>query len=145
MHFLARFGALILALAVLPSAAEAGRERALELYEEGTISYKARRFDDAIQKYRAAYQEYPAPEFLFNIAQAYRQLDDCPRALHYYRRYLSLRPGAKEKREIEARIRDLARRCSEHRERPPESEKTKTSTTAESEKTGKSESKSEAI
>ncbi|MCK6552047.1 tetratricopeptide repeat protein [Myxococcota bacterium] len=110
-------------LALGPSVARADRSKALALYERGTIAYNLRDFRAAITHYEAAYKEYPAPEFLFNIAQSYRQLDDCEQAVHFYKRYLALKPDAEERREVEGRIADLEARCKDRSvilEKPPE-------------------------
>ncbi len=110
-------------VALWPGVALADRAKALELYERGTISYNLREFRAAIGHYEAAYKEYPAPEFLFNIAQSYRQLDDCDQAVHFYKRYLALKPTAEERREVEGRIADLEARCKDRSvilEKPPE-------------------------
>ncbi len=102
--------------------AHADKKTALEHYERGTTAYNLGRFEDAITEYQSAYESHPAPEFLFNIAQAYRQLDRCEPATFFYKRYLSLKPQAKSKKEVLGRIAELEARCQNKKalqDRPP--------------------------
>jgi hypothetical protein len=58
-----------------------------------------------------AYETFNAPEFLFNIAQAYRQDGNCERALFFYRRYLAAKPSARNRTEVEGFMKELEGRC----------------------------------
>ncbi len=109
--FLVLFGFLFPVRAVY-----AGQKIALEYYEKGSTAYNLNRFHEAIDHYQTAYEAYAAPEFLFNIGQAYRQLNGAEqcRALNYYRRYLGLKPDAPNRTEVENRIADLKIRCEDH-------------------------------
>lgn len=122
----ARWLSLVLALSfviTMSAPAYADKQKARELYDRGIKAYNLARFQEAIDLLREAYQEEPSPAFLFNIAQAYRQLDDCEHAAFFYKRYLSYEPASKERRQIEDRIIELDARCEEKQklqERPPE-------------------------
>src|SRR5262245_57426181 len=69
---------LVLAIAttiiIASSTAYAGKREAMALYERGESAYNAQRFAESIELFERAYAEHPAPEFLFNIAQAHRRL-----------------------------------------------------------------------
>ena len=83
--------ALLLSVAS-PAAAQVqpatNRKKALELYDRGKIQYDLGRWDQAIELWMQAYETFDAPEFLFNIAQAYRHKGDCEQGPFFYRRYL---------------------------------------------------------
>ena len=87
------------------------KKKALALYKKAEIQYDLGHWQQAIDLWVEAYETYSAPEFLFNIAQAYRQDDNCERALFFYRRYLTARPKAPNRVEVEGLIRDLEERC----------------------------------
>lgn len=73
--------------------------------------YAAHEYDAAIADYQAAYRAMPEPLFLFDIAQAYRQLHDCDHALELYREYLHLLPRADNHQLVE-RFVDEMTACS---------------------------------
>jgi tetratricopeptide (TPR) repeat protein len=117
-----RSSSLILACAVLLSAsapmlAEAqpqpagDKKKALELFDKGKIQYDLGRWKQAVQLWMQAYETFNAPEFLFNIGQAYRHDGNCEQAVFFYRRYLSARPNAKQRGEVEGHIKDLETNC----------------------------------
>lgn len=53
----------------------------------GKRYYETQRFEQAIDEFQAGYEAAPWPVFLFNLAQARKQLGDC-RAVQAYRRFL---------------------------------------------------------
>jgi tetratricopeptide (TPR) repeat protein len=57
-------------------------------FEQGRAYYDAGAYDDAAREYQQAYALTPAPELLFNVAQAFRLKGDKPRAIEAYQRYL---------------------------------------------------------
>src|SRR5262245_43807537 len=83
-------------LAVREPAAEAkgakaskeNTEKARELFEQGKTSYNLGDFDKAIEQWKAGYELKADPIFLFNVAQAYRQKGDLPKAVFFYKTYL---------------------------------------------------------
>jgi hypothetical protein len=102
------------ALASASSVAHADRAKAKAYYDDAEKQYNLGKFDTAVDLYTKAYEEWPEPSFLFNLAQAYRQAGNCKQALFFYRRFLSLKsadqvkpiaPGLKT--EVEARIKEL--------------------------------------
>lgn len=83
-------------------------------YEKGDAAYNLGRFDEAIGWFTKAYEAWPVPDFLYNIAQSYRQAGNCKQALFGYKRYLSLKDkdksaplSKKERGEIERFIKEL--------------------------------------
>ncbi len=76
-------------------------------HDRGTIQYNLGQFEDAVSEYRKAYEIKAEPVFLFNIAQAYRQLGAADKALFFYKRYLSTAPAASNRLQVEERIAEL--------------------------------------
>jgi len=83
-------------------------------YEKGDAAYNLGRFDEAVGWFTKAYETWPLPDFLYNIAQSYRQASNCKQALFAYKRYLSLKEDdkdapltRKERADIERFIQDL--------------------------------------
>jgi hypothetical protein len=87
------------------------KAEALKLYEAGNAQYNLGRWERAIENFEKAYETYPAPAFLFNIGQAFRQDGNCEQAVFFYRRYLSLKPDASNKAEAEGFIEDQTEVC----------------------------------
>lgn len=115
-----RPGSLLLACAVLLSTAAPAlaqsqpigdKKKALELYDKAKTQYDLGHWKQAIDLWVQAYETYNAPEFLFNIAQAYRQDGNCERALFFYRRYLATRPNAPNRAEVEGFMKELEEKC----------------------------------
>ena len=74
--------------------------RGKELHAEG-------KYRDAATEYLAAYERFPAPAFLYNVAQVYRLAGDRRAALENYRKYLELEPdgeGSADAREFVATL-----------------------------------------
>lgn len=65
------------------SAEEDSRAKAVRLTTEGAAAYKAERFDEAVDKFSAAYQAYPAAPLLLNLSRAELKLSRCADAIHY--------------------------------------------------------------
>jgi tetratricopeptide (TPR) repeat protein len=102
------------ALIAAASPAHADRTKAKEFYDQAEKQYNLGKFDSAVDLYTKAYEEWPEPGFLFNIAQAYRQAGNCKQALFFYKRFLSLKAADQAKpiaptlrQEVEARIAEL--------------------------------------
>ena len=110
--------AAMLALASLPGTAlaepPAGEHtqdpdlvRARKLFYQGRKLFDLRRFDQALEKYEAAFEAKPIPDFLFNIGQCHRNLGNYDEAIFSFRRYLQLVPDADRRPQIEALIAEL--------------------------------------
>lgn len=130
-----------LALSLWSSSAFADEVSARKTYDAGERAYNLGDFQKAVTLFKQAYEDWPEPAFLFNIAQTYRQAGDCKQAVFFYKRYLSLKLNDSKKplkpevqKEVEARILELEE-CMrrELASRPPDAldnGKTATPTTA---------------
>ncbi len=86
---------VVLALLVASRAVAAPAE-----YSDGEKLYKAARYLDAAEKFRAAYEAEPDPNFLLDAAQAYRFGEDCAKSAEYYQKYLDKVPDAPKIKEL---------------------------------------------
>lgn len=119
--------ALALGLTVLGTAptvawAQDAAAEAAQHYEKGMSHYNLGRFDDAVKEFSAAFELQPEPVLLYNIAQAYRQKGAAEQAIFFYKRYLALDPRAKNRGDVEKRIKeleDIARRQASVKDKPP--------------------------
>ena len=66
-------------------------QAAQEFFARGNTAYNLGHFDDAADQFSKAYEAWPQPEFLYNIAQSYRLGLHCKQALHFYKRFRSLK------------------------------------------------------
>jgi hypothetical protein len=83
-------------------------------FEAGERAYNLGEFPKAIDLFKAAYDEWPEPAILFNLAQTYRQLGNCKQAQFFYKRFLALKEQDTKKpirpdlrTEVEKRIAEL--------------------------------------
>lgn len=88
--------AIVMALlcAAAPAAAQTpeAEAEAERLYKEGNLHFELAEWDQAIAKFRDGYKLVQLPLFLYNIAQAYRQKNDCVNARAFYKSYLRKEP-----------------------------------------------------
>lgn len=75
-----------------PEASEADRAIARKTFIKAKELHAAHKYREAAAAYLEAYEHFPAPAFLYNVAQVYRLAGDRERALEHYRRYLELEP-----------------------------------------------------
>jgi tetratricopeptide (TPR) repeat protein len=64
-------------------------DTAQDLFTKATTAYNLGRFEEAVTLFSKAYEAWPQPEFLYNIAQSHRLAKNCAQALHFYKRFLS--------------------------------------------------------
>lgn len=111
-------GASLVTASIDPTAAYAQsgdtQAKAEEYYNKGDAAYNLGRFEEAIEWFTKAYEAWPLAEFLYNIAQSYRQLGNCKQALFFYKRFKSLKEKDKDSPltkkqadEVNAFIKDL--------------------------------------
>jgi tetratricopeptide (TPR) repeat protein len=74
---------------------------AKKLYELGMGRFQLDEFDAAIAYWEEGFRNRPAPEFLYNIAQAQRRARRPDKALAFYQKYLSMSPDAENRVEVE--------------------------------------------
>ena len=110
---------LAFALTFVPSSARADdeeTEQARKHYQKGKQQFDLGKWDAAIAEFEAAYTLHADPNFLFNLAQAYRRKGDLQHALDLYRNYLIANPESPKRSDIEKRIKMLEK---EMKRRPP--------------------------
>jgi tetratricopeptide (TPR) repeat protein len=87
-----------------PAGISAGdRAVARRHFMRGKELHAAGNYREAATEYLAAYDRFPAPAFLYNVAQVYRLAGDKKNALANYRKYLELEPegeGSADAREF---------------------------------------------
>jgi tetratricopeptide (TPR) repeat protein len=99
------------------------KRRAFALSQEGSARFDLGKFDEAIDLFQKAYEVYPYPEALYNIAQAYRMKKDYERAVFFYKSYLRNHPNAPNRVAVEARIQEMERLDAEQKasaKKPPQ-------------------------
>jgi tetratricopeptide (TPR) repeat protein len=87
------------------AASEATRRAAArKLAQRATRKYNLGQFRHALDGYTRAYDTFPAPGLLFNIAQCHRGLGDHERAIRSFEAYLRERPNATNRGVVEELI-----------------------------------------
>ena len=89
------------------STEDAAMKRAQGHFRKGEKLFALGRFEDALGEYQKAFEEYPLPEFLFNIGQCHRNLGDYDQAIFSFRKYLRLKPDAENRDATEELIAEL--------------------------------------
>ena len=64
-------------------------------YEEGQTQYTLGNFDKAVDAFKKGFEletaDQKKPSYLYNIAQAYRQANDCKNSVFFYKRFLAMK------------------------------------------------------
>lgn len=87
----------VVLLLLIPAVAPvwAAPRTADEWYDEGANEYTLGNFEKAIDAFKQGFSLEPdesrKANYLYNIAQAYRQIHDCKNALFFYKRFLALK------------------------------------------------------
>lgn len=76
-------------------------------YESGARHFDLSEYQSALADFKDAYRIKPDPAFLYNIAQCYRRLGQTEDAIAFYQTYLRRAPDAKNRDEVERRVREL--------------------------------------
>ena len=103
--------AIVCAVSLAPAigaAHPAAVKQARQQVTAADIDYRLGRFAAALEKYTRAYELYPVPELLFNIAQCHKNLKDFAKAIFFYEGYLRDAPNAANR----ALVQDLIRESS---------------------------------
>jgi tetratricopeptide (TPR) repeat protein len=94
--------AVAVAVLLCAAAAQAQNEdpiaRARTHFEAGRALYQLGNFTAALREFAAGYQLVPKPQFLLNLGQCYRKLDDLQNAREMYQRYLHDAPATDPER-----------------------------------------------
>jgi hypothetical protein len=121
-------------LLLMPALAWAEPKTADEWYKEGEKQYSLQNFDKAVDAFKQGFaletSDLKKTAYLYNIAQAYRQANDCKDAYFYYKRFLALvadtgKPLSQTTRtQVEERIKELevcAQQAAQISKKPPDS------------------------
>jgi iron complex outermembrane receptor protein len=109
---------LVVVVAAAPAAADdknQPRKDAAELARQSGIAYKRGDFERAVSLLREAYQKFPEPNLLYNLARALEGLGDKVGAIDNYQRYLDAAPKIEDRGAIERRIATLKGELEEAR------------------------------
>lgn len=112
----------LLVLLAASATARAAGDDAKALFDRATVQFRLGQFHDAAQTYQHVYELHPDPVLLYNSAQSFRLANEPDKALLFYRSFLSAKPDAPNREEVEGRIAELERVVAEQKkakERPP--------------------------
>ena len=110
-------------LAAVPARADEATAVARDAYDKGMAHYHLEEYDAAIDEWERGFRAKPAPEFLYNIAQAYRLSKRPDKALSFYQKYLRVNPEAKNRDEVEkhiAALKEIVDKQKSSAESPPQ-------------------------
>ena len=88
-------------------------EQARRHYQEAQKQFDLGMWDTAVVEFTKAYELRPDPNFLYNMAQAYRRGGNLRRAIDLYKNYLIKVPKSPQRAEVEERIQSLQRQLDE--------------------------------
>jgi tetratricopeptide (TPR) repeat protein len=98
----------VIAIAPRPAHAEDPAMRAAKRhFERGEKLFALGKFDEALDEYQKAYDAKPIPDFLFNIGQCYRNLDDYDKAIFSFKKFIKEEPDAPNREAVQKLIDDL--------------------------------------
>jgi tetratricopeptide (TPR) repeat protein len=108
-------------------------ERAMSAYNRGQEHYKGARYKEALVAFKEAATLYASPDFQYNIARCYEKLERYDEAVLAYETYLSTKPDAADRSDVEASIEFLNGKIeqAEARQRQQSEAAVVTTTTAE--------------
>lgn len=97
----------LLLLEPAPAHAQSARKKAQRIFQDGQARFQAGDFREAGVLFLQAFDLDPHPAILYNVARAFEEAGELPRALGYYRRALSLRPPDRIAEEVGAKLREI--------------------------------------
>lgn len=109
---------ICIAALLVPALAWAQPRTADEFYKEGETQFNLGNFDKAIDAFKQGFSletsESKKAAYLYNVAQSYRQANDCKNALFFYKRFLALKSNdtvkplaPKVRKDVEDRMAEL--------------------------------------
>src|SRR6476620_9664076 len=87
--------------------------QAKQHYESGMARFQLGEWDAAIAECQAGFRIKPVPQFLYNIAQAYRLSKRWEKSLNFYQKYLRMEPKAPNRADVERHIAQLNKLIAE--------------------------------
>jgi len=94
-------------------AGDEATEQARMHYQAAQKQFDLGMWDAAIAEFSKAYELRPDPNFLYNMAQAYRRGGNARRAIDLYKNYLIKVPKSPQRAEVEERIQNLQRQVDD--------------------------------
>jgi tetratricopeptide (TPR) repeat protein len=88
-------------------AEDASMRAAKRHFDRGEHLFALGKFDQALDEYQKAYDAKPIPEFLFNIGQCYRNLQEYDQAIFSFKKYLKDATDPPNREAVEKLIDDL--------------------------------------
>lgn len=119
---------MLLALALLAGAARGesadALSRARTHFEAGRALYNLGNYTDAVREFSAGYQLVPKPQFLINLGQSFRKLEDLPHARDMYKKFLlEAAPNDPDREQVRQILADIERQIAARPVTPPPPEK----------------------
>ena len=103
-----------------PDPSDGQTERAKEHFYRAEKLFALRRFERALSEYEAAFEAKPIADFLFNIGQCHVNLGNYREAIFSFRKFLKLKPNAKNRDQVEDYIATLDKKQADQpRDKPP--------------------------
>jgi tetratricopeptide (TPR) repeat protein len=90
--------------------------KAIKLFEESDIAYKAGKFEKAVALLREAYDLHPDPVLLYNLGRAQEGLGDTRGAVESYESYLKDAKQIKDRGAIERKVETLKAQIAKEEE-----------------------------
>jgi hypothetical protein len=105
--------------------------RARTHFEAGRALYNLGNYTDAVREFSAGYQLVPKPQFLINLGQSFRKLDDLPHARDMYKKFLvEAAPNDPDREQVKSILADIERQIASRPVTPPPPEKPEPTPTA---------------
>ena len=89
----------------------ADKETSVALYNAAKRKYDLGEYKKAIALFEQAYDEHPFPAYLYNIAMSHLKLEACTEALEFFGKYLTEKPDAPNRAEVDGRVAELEAKC----------------------------------
>ena len=99
-------------------------EAARTFYERGIGHFQLDEYEKAIAAWEEGFRLKPSPEFLYNIAQAYRAWKKPEQALVFYKKFLRTGPAAQARTDVQRQIKSLEALIEQRKHEPPPVEPT---------------------
>jgi len=100
-----------------PDEAAADRTKTIDAAKEHNRAamrlFNLGKFEEAVEAYQKAYKAHPLPEFLYNLGQCHERMqgmENLTRARFFYEGYLTNKPDAGNRQEVEELIKELNRK-----------------------------------
>ena len=100
--------AIIVVTALLIAQEADPKEEAKKLMNRGNQAFALDDYESALADFQKAYEVYPSPKILLNLAETYRAMEQWTQAVRHYELYLAdAKPGDETVGQVEARVSEL--------------------------------------